>query len=106
METEKQIKGEIRWKETVMLKHPVIKKEETLCDVNLGNGEHIDIYTVDHLKKENTGYLKVYVSELGKVRVYVNKDDDIEIVDWKGHSAFMKHVSEDEDKFYDEQENQ
>jgi hypothetical protein len=84
-----------------MVKYPIIKKEESFFEVTVGNGGHFDVHTVNHLKKENTGYLKIYVSEQGKVKIYINKDDyDVEILDWEGHLPFQKQVDEDEEIFY------
>jgi hypothetical protein len=81
-----------------LLKHPTINKEEVFFEVTVGNGEEFDIYTVNRSSKENTGYLKVYVSNTGKVRVYFNDEDNIKFVKWKGDSTFKQQVREDEDE--------
>jgi hypothetical protein len=82
-----------------MAQNPKIKIEEIISDLILGNEDYFDIYTVNHKKKENLDFVRVYVTASGKTKVYIANDAGLEILEWKGAAEFRKDVMLEEEEF-------
>ena len=74
--------------------HPTIVIKETIGEITLSKGQHIDIYTVDHDKQENGPFIKVCQTVTGETIVFVERDrGNVRVVDWTGGSASRRFLN-------------